>query len=71
MVQERAYCIEVLTQIAAARAAMNQVAAAVVSRHVQGCILDRPDAQKHEHATNMSPDDLLLELESTLSRLMK
>lgn len=71
MVRERAYCIEVLTQIAAARAAMNQVAAAVVSGHVQGCILDVPEGHKHAQSTKMSHEDLLVELEITLSRLMR
>ncbi len=38
MVDEEKYCIDVLTQISAVRAALDKVALRVLEDHVQGCI---------------------------------
>lgn len=40
MVDDEKYCVDVLTQVAAIRAALDRVAVAVLEEHVQGCIGD-------------------------------
>lgn len=40
MVEEEKYCVDILTQISAARAALNQVGMIVLKRHVEHCVVD-------------------------------
>lgn len=40
MVDEDKYCVDILTQIAAIRAALDRVAAGVLEDHVKGCVAD-------------------------------
>jgi DNA-binding FrmR family transcriptional regulator len=49
MVDEDAYCVDVLTQVAAVQTALEQVAVNVLDAHVRGCVAgavagDGPDA---------------------------
>ncbi|KXS42898.1 MAG: hypothetical protein AWU54_1175 [Candidatus Frackibacter sp. T328-2] len=38
MVDEEKYCVDVLTQIAAARAALNKVGMSILEDHTHGCV---------------------------------
>lgn len=40
MVEEEAYCVDIVTQIAAARAALKQAGLAILKRHIETCISD-------------------------------
>ncbi len=40
MIDEEKYCVDVLTQISAVRAALDKVALVVLEDHVQGCVRD-------------------------------
>lgn len=40
MVQERRYCVDIITQIRAARAALKRVEDAVVREHVEHCLAE-------------------------------
>jgi DNA-binding FrmR family transcriptional regulator len=40
MVDEDAYCVDVLTQVAAVQTALEQVAVQVLDGHVRGCVAD-------------------------------
>jgi DNA-binding FrmR family transcriptional regulator len=40
MVEEEKYCIDILTQVSAVRAALNQVGMLVLRRHVEHCVAD-------------------------------
>ena len=40
MVDEDAYCVDVLTQVAAVQTALEQVAVNVLDAHVRGCVAD-------------------------------
>jgi len=40
MVEEDAYCIDVLTQVAAVQTALEQVAVKVLEGHVRGCVAE-------------------------------
>ena len=44
MVEEDAYCIDILTQVAAVRTALEQVAVRVLDAHVRGCVTDAVSA---------------------------
>jgi DNA-binding FrmR family transcriptional regulator len=65
MVDEDAYCIDVLTQLGAVRSALDQLGAEIAASHVKTCIIGDSSDSK------MSQDEKIEELRNTLSRLMK
>lgn len=69
MVDEDAYCVNVLTQLSAIKSAIEQVSAAIASQHIQHCILQSEDA--HSHAKSMSREELVEEMHEVLGRLVR
>lgn len=70
MVQEDRYCIDILTQLAAVRSALDQLGAELAANHVKTCILGH-HSSSHAEAAKMSEDEMIEELRITLSRLMR
>jgi CsoR family transcriptional regulator, copper-sensing transcriptional repressor len=64
MVEEDRYCIDVLTQIAAAQAALEKIALGLVDGHVRVCMKDGGGAPA-------DPDERVEELMSAVGRLVK
>lgn len=62
MVEKDAYCTDIITQVAAANAALNSFNKELLSTHIKTCVADDIKAGKTE-----TVDDLL----STLQKLMK
>ena len=50
MVEEDAYCVDVLTQVAAVQTALEQVAIRVLDGHVRGCVADAVSGEDHTEA---------------------
>ena len=48
MVEEERYCIDVLTQISAAQAALDKVALGLLDDHAHHCVLGAADAERPE-----------------------
>ena len=48
MVDEDTYCIDVLTQIASVRSALDQVALGLVDQHLHHCVIDAMTADPEE-----------------------
>ena len=71
LVQEDAYCVDILTQLAATRSALDQVGAELAASHVKHCMLGHAHGEGHPKAIPMSEDELVEELRVTLSRLMR
>lgn len=71
MLAQDQYCVDILTQVAAARSALDQVGAELVASHVQSCIVGHGSGSEHVHSLPMSQEDLVEELRTTLSRLMR
>jgi CsoR family transcriptional regulator, copper-sensing transcriptional repressor len=46
MVDEEQYCVDILTQIAAVRAALDRVATGVLEDHVHGCVAEAMDSEQ-------------------------
>ena len=63
MIDEHRYCIDVLQQITAAKAALNQVALIMIESHTKSCVVN---AIKENH-TNEAVDELM----SILSKISK
>ena len=64
MVEEDRYCIDVLTQIAAAQAALEKIALGLVDGHVRVCMRDGGGAPS-------DPDERVDELMVAVGRLVK
>ena len=70
MVQDDRYCIDILTQLAAVRSALDQLGAELAANHVKGCILGLGGGP-HVQASAMTEEQLVEELRTTLSRMMR
>ena len=62
MIDEEAYCIDVLTQVSAAVAALKKVAVALVDDHVRHCVVDAEPGQV---------DDMVSEAVAAIARLTR
>ncbi|MFN3729518.1 MAG: metal-sensitive transcriptional regulator [Fimbriimonadaceae bacterium] len=69
MLEEDAYCVDVLTQLSAIRSAVNQAAAAMTAHHIRRC-LDHDSGCSHPRAKGHSIEELVEELEPVLRRLV-
>jgi DNA-binding FrmR family transcriptional regulator len=53
MVEEERYCIDVLTQISAAQAALDRVALELLDDHARHCIVDAKGGERAERAEEL------------------
>lgn len=70
MVQDDRYCVDILTQVAAVRAALDAVGAAVLAEHVTGCLMGHGTDSEHAEAKAKTPAELEAELQTLLARLL-
>ena len=57
MVDEDAYCVDILTQVAAVQTALEQVAVNVLDAHVRHCVADAVDGDGPQAAEKL--DELM------------
>jgi CsoR family transcriptional regulator, copper-sensing transcriptional repressor len=69
MIDEGRYCVDILTQIAAVRSALDALGVSVLSDHVKHCVAGSPKA--HSEACHRTPEDLAVEVETVLKRFLK
>ena len=71
MVDEDRYCVDVLTQLAAVRSALDSLGIALLTDHVEHCVAGHADG-KHGHAEtkHKSKDELIKEVRTTLERFL-
>ena len=53
MVEEDRYCIDVLTQISAAQAALDKVALGLLDDHARHCVLESAEGERENRAEEM------------------
>lgn len=63
MVEEERYCIDILTQISAAQAAIDKVALALLDEHTRHCVVGAATAEAREEKTE--------EMMEAVGRLLK
>jgi DNA-binding FrmR family transcriptional regulator len=71
MMDDDRYCVDILTQIAAVRSALDTLGVELLSGHIQSCVLGHGTDSEHHCAQPMSQDELLAEVRTTLSRFLK
>ncbi|MBI1756364.1 MAG: metal-sensitive transcriptional regulator [Fimbriimonas ginsengisoli] len=69
MLDEERYCVDILTQVAALRAALDQFGVLMLSTHLESCVYGAGDAP--EHCITTSTDERLDEIRRTLNRFLK
>ncbi|MCH5203982.1 MAG: metal-sensing transcriptional repressor [Oscillospiraceae bacterium] len=62
MVEDRAYCTDILIQVSAVNSALNSFNKALLSEHIRTCVADN---------IRNGDDDIVEELVNTLQKLMK
>lgn len=63
MVEDEKYCVDILIQIAAARAALNRVGLIILEDHVRGCVTKSIESEDSE--------DLITELVDIIFKFIK
>ena len=71
MVDEDRYCVDILTQIAAVRSALDTVGVELLTDHIQSCVVGHGTESEHDCAKAMTPDELMQEVQTALSRFLK
>ena len=70
MVEEERYCVDILTQVAALRAALDGLGVLMLSSHLENCVYGH-DAGGDANCRSLSPDERLEEIRTTLNRFLK
>ena len=71
MIEEDRYCVDILNQISAIRAALDALGVELLTNHVACCVVGHGTASEHAKAKPMQPQELLEELQTALSRFLK
>lgn len=71
MVEEGRYCVDVLTQIAAIRSALDAAGVELLTDHIEHCVSDSGGPAAHPETKNRSRQQLLDEMRLTLSRFLR
>ena len=70
MLDEGQYCMDVLSQISAARSALNRAGAELVTSHVKSCVIGHQSSLAHAKSAGMTTEELIEELRANISRLL-
>jgi DNA-binding FrmR family transcriptional regulator len=71
MVDEGRYCIDILNQISAVRSALDALGVALLTRHLEHCVLAHGEGNEHEAARPLSREELLAEVQTALARFLR
>lgn len=69
MVDEERYCVDILTQVSALRAALDQLGVILLSTHLENCVYGHDEKGDHPH--NFTPEERREEIRLTLNRFLK
>ncbi len=71
MVAEDRYCVDILNQISAVRAALDAVGVELLTDHIENCVAGKSCGKGHQQAQELTPDQLITELRTVLQRFLK
>ena len=71
MVEDDKYCVDILTQVAAVRSALDAMGVALLTEHIQSCVVGHGTETEHACAKEMTPDELVEEVRVSLGRFLK
>jgi len=70
MVDEERYCVDILTQVSALRAALDQFGLLMLTTHLENCVYGH-DQSGDENCQHMTSEERLAEIKVTLNRFLK
>lgn len=70
MVDEDRYCIDILTQLAAVRSALDAMGVIVLTDHIEGCVVGHGTGLEHQCARKMTQEELVEEVRVSLKRFL-
>ena len=70
MVDEDRYCVDILTQLAAVRSALDAVGTELLTDHIEHCVAGHTSAGAHQEAKGKNRDELICEVRTTLARFL-
>ncbi len=70
MVDEERYCVDILTQVAALRAALDQFGVLMLSAHLENCVYGH-GSEGSDDCQALTADERLAEIKVTLNRFLK
>lgn len=71
LLSEGAYCCDILNQMNAVSAALNQAKATLAVQHIRSCVAGHETESAHPSAREMSADEVFDELSEVLQRLVR
>ena len=71
MVEDDRYCVDILTQVAAVRSALDALGVELLTGHIQGCVAGQGTETQHECAAQMTQAQLIDEVRVSLGRFLK
>lgn len=71
MAEEGRYCVDILTQIAATRSALDAVGVELLTGHLESCVVGHGSGTEHRRARPLTKKQLLAEVQITLSRFLR
>lgn len=70
MIEEDRYCVDVLTQVAAVRSALDSVGVLLLTDHIESCLVGHGTGSEHHCAKAMTQQDLVEEVRTALGRFL-
>ena len=70
MVDEDRYCVDILTQLAAVRSALDAIGVQLLTDHVEHCVAGHSNGNGHGETKNKSKEELVREVRTTLERFL-
>lgn len=71
MIAEDRYCVDILNQIAAVRAALDSLGVQLLTSHLESCVLGHGSGTEHEACRMMGKTELVDEMRLALSRFLR
>lgn len=71
MLDEDRYCVDILVQVAAVRSALDALGIALLTDHVESCVVGHGTESEHACAKPMTKEALIEEVRTVLSRFLK
>lgn len=71
MVDEDRYCLDILNQISAVRAALDSLGVELLTNHLESCVMGHGSEDAHLDSKPLSKEELIEEVRVSLQRFLK
>ena len=70
MLDDDRYCVDILTQVAAVRSALDAVGVLLITDHIEGCLVGHGTGSEHHCAKKLTQQQLVEEVRTALGRFL-